>query len=177
MKIFQVTQVNVIKQSESPLKLIIQVMGLAASTGWTNPRLDNSADPTPADAVLEFSFEADRPSGIVLPVITPIAASIEVNPSNGADAVIVSSRTNSITVHASEFMTLSPTPGTVTTFALGEEDPVPSTLAWGEESPIPTTRRFGEENPITTLAVGEESPITNPRVDDPRLGGGPFGNF
>ncbi len=177
MKVFQVTQVTVIKQSESPLRLVIQVMGLAASSGWTNPRLDNSDDPTPADAVLELSFEADRPSGIVLPVITPIAASTEVSPSNEVDAIIVSSRTNSITVHASEFMTLSPTPGTVTTFALGEEDPVPSTLAIGEESPMPTTRRFGEENPITTLAVGEESPITNPRVDDPRLGGGPFGNF
>ena len=129
MKVFRVTQVTVIKQSESPLRLVIQVMGLAASSGWTNPRLDNSADLNPADAVLEFSFEADRPSGIVLPVLIPIAASTEVSPSNRADAVIVSARTNSITVRASEFLTISPTPGTVTTLALGEEGSVPTTLA------------------------------------------------
>ncbi len=160
MKVFRVTQVTVIKQSESPLRLIIQVMSLAASSGWTNPRLENSADPTPADAVLEFSFEADRPSGIVLPVLTPISASTEVSPSNGADAVIVSARTNSITVHASKFLTISPAPGTVTTFALGEEGPLPTTLALAEENP-PTTLAVGEEGLMpTTLRFGEEKKLT-----------------
>lgn len=167
MKIFQVTQVTVIKHSDSPLRLCIQASGFAASSGWTNPRLDNSADPAPEDAVLDFSFDADRPTGIFLPVLTPISASIEVTPSTGADAVIVSSRTNSITVHASEFITTMPTPptGPITTLALGEEGPTLTTLALGEEDPFPSTRAIGEEGPpLTTQALGEESPMPSTRA-------------
>ncbi|MEM9264446.1 MAG: hypothetical protein AAGA46_02880 [Cyanobacteria bacterium P01_F01_bin.13] len=169
MKILQVTQVTVIKHSESPLQLSIQVSGLTATSGWQNPRLDNSADPNPKDAVLEFSFDADRPTGTVLQVLTPISASVEVTPSNGADAVIVSARTNSITVHASEFITSVPTPPTtlaigedklpITTLAIGEEDPMVSTRALGEEGPPVTTQALGEEGPFpSTRALGEEGP-------------------
>ncbi|MEM9089619.1 MAG: hypothetical protein AAGC93_12840 [Cyanobacteria bacterium P01_F01_bin.53] len=157
MKIFQVTQVRVIKQSESPLTLCIQVSGLTASAGWTNPRLDNSEDPDPDDAVLAFSFDADRPTGPVIQVLTPISASIVVNPANGADAVIVSARSNSLVVHASCFVSPEPTPP-ITTLAVGEEDPVASTRALGEEDPVASTRALGEEDPFTTLAVGEEGP-------------------
>ncbi len=180
MKLFQVTQVRVLKQSESPLTLCIQVSGLAASSGWTNPRLDNSADPNPADAVLVFSFEADVPTGVRLPVLTPISAAIEVTPANGADAVIVSARSNELVVHASCFLSPAPPNFTtlalgeegpmmpppvigpeepVTTLALGEEGPFPSTRALGEEGPFPSTRALGEESPPTTLAIGEEGPI------------------
>lgn len=174
MKIFQVTQVRVIKQSESPLTLCIQVSGMAASAGWTNPRLDNSEDPDPDDAVLVFSFDADRPTGSVIQVLTPISASIVVTPENGADAVIVSARSNRLAVHASCFMSPEPTPP-FTTLAVGEEDPVASTralgeedpfttLAVGEEGPVPSTRAFGEEDPVTTLAIGEEGPGPSTRA-------------
>lgn len=193
MKILQVTQVTVIKQSDNPLSLFIQASGLAASTGWINPRLDGSKDPNPEDAVLEFSFEADRPGGITLPVLTPITASAVVTPKNGADAIVVAARTNSVTVHASEFRGPAPTtagsPERLTTLAVGEETPPSTTLRLGEEGPIlttfrigeegpfPTTLRFGEEGPLpTTLRLGEEGPWTDPRVDDPigltALGGG-----
>ncbi|NES83254.1 MAG: hypothetical protein F6K10_18615, partial [Moorea sp. SIO2B7] len=64
MKVFRVSQVSVIKVSESPLVLSIQADGLAATSGWTNPRLDNSADPNPDDSVLEFSFDADKAHGV-----------------------------------------------------------------------------------------------------------------
>src|SRR5262245_46862889 len=117
MKIFSVNQVAVIKISENPLTLSIQASGLTSTSGWSNPRLDNSADPSPKDAVLEFSFEADRPAGINLPILTPVQASIEVKPKNGADAVIVSSRTNSITVHASDFV-LPPNVGRIATHVI-----------------------------------------------------------
>ncbi|MBT9313959.1 hypothetical protein [Leptothoe spongobia] len=166
MKIFQVTQVTVIKHSESPLRLCIQASGFAASSGWTNPRLNNSVDPAPEDAVLDFSFDADRPTGIALPVLTPISASIEVAPSTGADAVIVSGRINSITVHASEFITPSPnSPGPITTLAIGEEGPTFTTFAIGEEDPFPSTRALGEEGPpLTTEALGEEGPVPSTRA-------------
>ena len=169
MKIFKVLRVTVIKVSESPLTLSIQAEGLAATSGWTNPRLDNSADPNPDDSILEFNFDADRPSGISLPQLTPIMATVDFEPSNGADAVIVSARINSITVHAGEFLNPGDSPAQPTTLAFGEEDPGagPTTLAFGEEEPStraageasqPTTRAVGEEQPeFTTLAIGEES--------------------
>ncbi len=182
MKVYQVSQVSVIKVSESPLVLNIQVSGLAATTGWTNPRLDNSADPNPDDAVLEFCFEADRPSGPVLPVLTPIMVCVDFQPTNGADAVIISARTNSITVHAAEFY-----PG-LTTFAIGEEEPKATTLAIGEEEPKVTTFAIGEEEPkVTTLAIGEEEPKfttlaigeEEPKVTTLAIGeeGNPFGSY
>lgn len=176
MKIFQVTQVTVIKHGESPATLCIQASGLAASSGWTNPRLDNAADPNPEDAVLEFSFDADRPTGVVLPVLTPISASVNITPENGADAVIVTARTNSITVHASEFKTLPTDSGPITTLALGEEDPVVSTRAAGEEGPVASTRALGEED-FTTLALGEEGPVTTEALGEEQPGGGPFGRY
>ena len=164
MKVFRVLQVSVIKISESPLKLSIQAQGMTATSGWTNPRLDNSVDPNPDDAVLEFSFDADKPTDISLPQLTPIMATVDFSPTNGADAVIVSSRIDSITVHASEFVT--PGQEGPTTYALGEEGPPQATtLAYGEEEG-PSTRAVGEETAPpnsygkepTTLALGEEGP-------------------
>ena len=91
MRLYQVTQVVVVRQSENPLKLLVHAMGVAASTGWTNPRLDPSGDPNPEDAVLEFGFEADRPQDNSLPMLMPVTASIVVTP-RSADAVVVSAQ-------------------------------------------------------------------------------------
>ena len=177
MKIFKVLRVTVIKVSESPLTLSIQAEGLAATSGWTNPRLDNSADPNPDDSILEFNFDADRPSGISLPQLTPIMATVDFEPSNGADAVIVSARINSITVHAGEFLNPGDSPAQPTTLAFGEEDPGPTTRALGEEGPSPdfTTQAFGEEEP-SSRALGEEGPPQPPQPttlavgeEDPRF--------
>jgi hypothetical protein len=174
MKIFSVHEVTVVRRNASPLELVITAVGMASSTGWTNPRLDAASDPNPADAVLEFAFEADRPGGITLPVLTPITASTVVTPAHGADAVIVHARTNSITVHASEFIDVpssGPTPlpyprPPFTTFAVGEEV-FPTSTPSGEES-MPTTFRVGEEG-VPTLRFGENGPWTDPRVDDPAV--------
>ena len=168
MKIYQVTSVVVYRSSTNPLTLSVHATGLAATSGWTNPRLDNSADPKPADAVHEFSFEADKPTGIVLEVLTQISATFDFKPKAGADAVIVSSRTNSITVHSSEFVVPivpmpTPSPGRPTTLAIGEEGfPIPK---W------PTMRNPWAEHPPTTFMIGEEGrpgiPPTSPMIDDP----------
>lgn len=166
MQIYQVQQVTVLKKSESPLELVISAQGLVATSGWTNPRLDDSTDPKPGDAVLDFSFDADRPQGFALQVLTPVAATVIVRPAHGADAVIVSARTNKITVHVSEFEEM-PTggskPGPITTRAIGEEMH-PTTFPGLEEQL--TTFMVGEELP-STLRLGEEGPWTDPRVDDP----------
>lgn len=172
MQIYQIQQVTVLKKKDAPLELVVTAQGLAATTGWTNPRLDGTSDPTPADAVLDLSFEADRPAGIALQVLTPIVATAVLQPANGADAVVVSSRTNRLTVHASEFQAV-PSGGSLTTFAVGEEGS-PSTQPFGED--LFTTFKFGEEG-LTTLRFGEETPWTDPRVDDPigALSTGPLG--
>jgi hypothetical protein len=169
MIIFQVTHVTVIKVSSSPLKLEIHASGLAATSGWTNPKLDPVATP-PGDHILEFAFEATPPDGISLPVLTPIQAATEVEPPNPIAGVTVIARTNRITIHASQFSS-----GQFTTHIAGEENPTteaigeehPTTLIAGEENPTtqavgeehPTTLPVGEEHP-TTLAVGEEHPTT-----------------
>ena len=95
-------------------------------------------------------------------------ATVDFEPSNGADAVIVSARINSITVHAGEFLNPGDSPAQPTTLAFGEEDPGPTTRAVGEEEPQfttyalgeeePSTRAAGEESQPTTRAVGEEQP-------------------
>jgi hypothetical protein len=189
MLIFEVTHVTVIKASSSPLKLEIHASGFAATSGWTNPKLDPVATP-PGDPILEFNFDATPPDGISLPVLTPIQAATEVEPPNPVAGVTVIARTNRITIHASQFSSGQftthiageehPTteaigPGSLTTLIAGEEHPTtqavgeehPTTLAVGEEGPTtliageenPTTQAIGEEHP-TTLAVGEEHPTT-----------------
>lgn len=181
MRVLSVQDVTVTRVGENPLRLYIEAWGQAATSGWTNPRLDGASDTNPADAVLEFGFEADRPGGIVPQVLTPIYAAAEVKPNHGADAVIVQARTNCITVHASEFLAghagASARRGLrVTTMALGEESPV-TTLAVGEEG---ATLHVGEDPPVTTLRLGEEGPTTDPRLDDPAGNAvvrGPFGRF
>jgi hypothetical protein len=189
MLIFEVTQVTVIKASSSPLKLEIHASGFAATSGWTNPKLDPVATP-PGDPILEFNFDATPPDGISLPVLTPIQAATEVEPPNPVAGVTVIARTNRITIHASQFSsgqftthiageehptTEAVGPGSLTTLIAGEEHPTtqalgeehPTTLAVGEEGPTtliageehPTTQAIGEEHP-TTLPAGEEHPTT-----------------
>lgn len=190
MTIFQITQVNVIKTSSSPLKLEIHASGLAATSGWTDPKLDPAAT-TPEDTILEFNFDAKPPSDISLPVLTPIQAATAIEPPDPVSAITVIGRTNRITIHASQF-----TQGTFTTFIFGEESVTThiageetfTTLIAGEETF--TTFIFGEEHHVTSWIVGEEHPTTlvageesatNPQLDDPlgtKIGtGGPFGAF
>ena len=83
-------------------------------------------------------------------------ATVDFEPSNGADAVIVSARINSITVDAGEFLNPGDSPAQPTTLAFGEEEPQFTTYALGEEEP--STRAAGEESQPTTHAVGEEQP-------------------
>ena len=200
MKIYQVSNVTVTKQSENPLTLIIHALGIASSTGWTAPILDDRGDSNPEDAIFEYNFEAKPPTGIALQVLTPVTATLVVTPKRTVDAVVVNARTNSITVHASEFLGgAAALPQPLTTLALGEEGPIPSTHRFGEEGPTtfalgeegPTTFIRGEEGPTTfrvgeeggsTMRFGEEGPTTDPRLDDPAdpTGGGfggPFGAF
>lgn len=151
MKVYRLTSVVVVKANEG---LIIQASGLSATAGWSGLELQVD-DPNPGDRILEYGFEGKPPSGISIQVLTPVSASTVVAADN-VDGILVKSRTNSIEVHASDFQSAS---RPVTTFALGEEGPLPTTLRLGEEDP-PTTWRIGEEGFPSTLFVGEENPTT-----------------
>ena len=166
MKILSVSSVVVQRIASTPSTLVIHAQGMAATSGWLNARLDNSADPNPADDVYEFGFEADKPAGIALQVLSPMSVSLEFKPPTAASAIVVSARGNSITVHASEFIEGTTVPGFpgqhATTMAIGEEGVPP----W----PLPTFRMMGAESLPTTLAFGEEGhrPFpTSPLTDDP----------
>lgn len=182
MKIFSVDQVWVVRRNQDPPDIVIHAVGRTATTGWKNPFLDNSADPNPDDAVIELSFEAERPDGVSLPVLTPISATLAI--AGSASAVIVRARTNSISVHASQFQPeVGATP--TTTFVTGEAQ-VPTTTIALEELLPPTTFLGFEQLFPTTHRLGEEGLSTDPRLDDPagppftnnlvRLGG-PFGVY
>lgn len=171
MLIYSVTQVYVV-QNEDPKKLTIHAAGLTATTGWTNPRLvpvEVSVPERPLDpAVLQFNFEADRPKGISLPVLTPIQASLEITPEGPVDAVTVHAHTNSVTVHVSSFAA----PAAVSAAARGAQaiGQAPTAQIAGAEydptntgptAPIPPGEHaYAYTNPVyertTTFAVGEQ---------------------
>lgn len=107
MKIYEVTQASVIKDSQNSI-LSVQVSGFAASSGWTNPRLSDSNDANKEkDGILELIFEADKSTERSLPVLTPVTASknITIDDNYSIDAVIVRSRSRDITIHSSQFIT------------------------------------------------------------------------
>jgi hypothetical protein len=59
-----------------PPGLVVTAQGFTTSTGWTNPRLEPRIYVTPpADRIQEFDFVADRPTGIVLWMLTKITGS------------------------------------------------------------------------------------------------------
>jgi hypothetical protein len=149
MKIYSVKSVTVIKVSNEPLKLHVHAIGAVSSTGWTHLRLESVAS-AEGDTVLDYAFEADPPEGISAPVILPAAAGVSIQPKHSVDAIIVSSRTNSITVHASEFIDPSAASAQPQPFAhvMGASQAAQPQFAAGQ----------GPRRPITTLIVGEEGP-------------------
>lgn len=171
MKIYRVTGVVVVRADD---RLIVQVSGLSASPGWTAISLKVD-DPNPEDRVLEFALDGTAPGGITIQVLTPVSASVVV-PAENVDAILVKARTNSVEVHASEFQAVGKP---ITTFAIGEEGPLPTTERIGEEGPPITTLRLGEEGrpPITLLFPAAEDPTRLFVENDPtfKFGEGPLG--
>ena len=150
MKIYFVTSVSVIKVSEEPLTLHIQAYGRVSSTGWTNVRLEPAA-PVKGDRVLDYSFEADAPTGITGPVVLPVTAGLTIESKHAVDSIVVTSRTNSITVHASEFINHDPSAA----------PPQPAIQMQGIH-PQGAGPQYGPGQhphyPITSYIVGEEGP-------------------
>lgn len=161
-----------------PPQLLITVQGYASSTGWTNPALEliDEASEVSPDGVLDFHFKAQAPSGIVLHVLTPIAATfVWTRDAHKVVAVRVVARTNE------KSKTLRPP--VFTTMALGEETPTfarpwpfPEPLTWPRPWPRWPTWPGGEVPPKPFWPGGEnppkpptvrELPPTGPIGEDP----------
>lgn len=71
--LFSVNQVDLSILKSNPPQLLIDVLGMASSSGWTNARLHQRVYvQPPADGIWEFDFVADPPMGVSLPLLTPI---------------------------------------------------------------------------------------------------------
>lgn len=69
--IFDVTTVSYAVHKGNPPKLLIQAEGVVNSTGWTMPKLEITSL---QDGVLTYEFKAEKPTGVVLWVMTKIHA-------------------------------------------------------------------------------------------------------
>ncbi|MEM7468713.1 MAG: hypothetical protein AAF387_17735 [Pseudomonadota bacterium] len=185
MRIYSVDSISLTLQKSNPPKLAIQVMGTATTTGWTNVRLNPLENQVSADGILDLELVGDPPTGIVLQVLSPVAADLVID--QDVEKIIgvqIHARTNNRTQLLAQDPPVAspPAPGRFTTFALGEETPIwplppipPTTLAIGEEG-WPWSFGHGEEPPWKP-AVGEKPPGGEDfrRIDDLIQTVGPFG--
>lgn len=75
VRIYSVESVSVTLLKSNPTQIHISACGKASSTGWTKAELSPWIYVmAPADGIQDFDFIAQPPTGISLPVLTPIAA-------------------------------------------------------------------------------------------------------
>ncbi len=71
--IYSITSVKADVGKSLPPTLILYVEGVASTSGWTNPSLSKHIyTHPPEDGMQGYTFVADKPSGHVLQVLTPI---------------------------------------------------------------------------------------------------------
>jgi hypothetical protein len=184
--VLSVGSISLLLVRTEPAQLHITAHGSVSSTGWTNSELvliDEKSELSP-DGVLDFTFVAQPPNGISLPVVTPVTAHfVWTKDATKVVAVRIVARTNEKTELVNNPI--------FKTFAFGEETPVfPRPYPWPKmivpEHPpkppwireVPPTGWFGEHGPWPSDPRGEDPyrPI-NPDgpVIDPFPGRGPFG--
>ena len=74
-RVTHVDQALVIILKSNPPLVGVAASGKVPTTGWSNPRLNRVFYfVPPADGIQDFSFDAEPPQGVFLPVVTPIAA-------------------------------------------------------------------------------------------------------
>lgn len=75
-KVSSVTKVRVGILESKPAQIVVSADGEVPTSGWKNPELAAWAYiKPPEDGIQDFDFIAERPTGIVLPMITPISGS------------------------------------------------------------------------------------------------------
>jgi len=76
VRIYDVQSAALAILKSNPPQIVVSAIGRTVSTGWTNPTLGAWYYLVPPrDGIQDFDFTADEPTGISLPVLTPITAS------------------------------------------------------------------------------------------------------
>ena len=84
-RVFEVTNAIVSLSKSNPVQVIVYAEGKATSSGWKNPSLGAwSYISTPEDGIQDFDFIAEKPTGISMLRVSPIAAQIAapIDPAN-----------------------------------------------------------------------------------------------
>jgi hypothetical protein len=180
-RILSVNSIQILIQKSEPPKAVVMVSGIAATPGYRNVELAPLEKVLSPDGIFDFEFVGTPPSGIVIPVLSPVSADFVIEKDvERLIGVKVHARSNDLTelvsnvsAHPSfEQMTAAVADpagrqrDVFTTLALGEENKTAlaaeeaKTMAFGEEGKTLAkgeegkTLAFGEEG--KTLAVGEE---------------------
>jgi hypothetical protein len=75
--VWRVDDVHAMLQKTDPPQVLVKVRGQTTSSGWTNPEFVPFVYVNPPkDGIYEFMLTADRPGGIVLPVLTDFNAEL-----------------------------------------------------------------------------------------------------
>jgi hypothetical protein len=75
VRIYDVQSVVIKILRSNPPQIVVLASGRASSSGWTNPTLGAwYYIDAPKDGIQDFDFTADQPTGISLPVLTPMSA-------------------------------------------------------------------------------------------------------
>jgi hypothetical protein len=75
-KLYSVNHVHLHLMKSNPPSLVVSAIGAAPSSGWTDVELGAWIYITPpADGIQDFDLLGRAPSGVSLPVLTPVAVS------------------------------------------------------------------------------------------------------
>jgi hypothetical protein len=136
-RIYRVDSVTISVIKTNPPRLHIYVQGTAATSGWSSPRLRPFVYvQPPPDGIWDFDFVAEPPTGITLPVLTPIQAQINWPDAkiNGVRIHAVSNYVEKMRSGAKEFPPIE---------SKGEGEPFPFSDAHDGDSPFPLHKVVG----------------------------------
>ena len=176
-RIFSVTSVQLTILKSNPIQILVVAQGMAATSGWKNIDLV-PVDGSEGDGILDLEFVGTPPTGISLPVLTPVTGDFVIGENaDKLSGVLVHARSNQMpaliggatnpggpSTGVDRFAPFAGA-GQVTTFAIGEEGPITTaaigeTLAFrpAETFPLTPAESFPFD-PVEKLPIFETNPI------------------
>ena len=78
-RVYSVEHVSFKLLKSNPPQLVVSATGLTSSSGWSDPELATwMYIKPPADGILDLDFIARAPTGMSLPYLAPIAATLSI---------------------------------------------------------------------------------------------------
>lgn len=169
-RIYSIDSIQFALTKSNPPSLLVMASGRAASTGWSDIKLESLEKTLSPDGILDLAFVGVPPPEVFIPSVAPVTAHYVWKDAEGVIGVKVHARSNDLTrliLEEGPPAARAAVAGQAAaehfakTLALGEEHL--TTLAIGEEHwpHPPTTHIVGEETPHTSIPFGEEFPPTH----------------